>query len=428
MINLLPQEMKQDFHYGRRNSQVLRWLVTVIFGILMLLVVAAIGRLTIQTARNQTLAQKQVLEDQLKTADYDTINGEYSDFSSGLSNVKKLYQQQVLYSRLIRKLGTLLPPGAKITNISIGDKDRAVSLNFDNDAEGMGPTIQLNLTDQSKQVVNKTTQLFNENLILPVAGAPTADNESQKIRFYVSAGGDSNEAKLTSSLKTGGDLAFNAVKPALGNYLIDYNIITANGATGATKSSEELGKDLAGILLSLPQVRSYSVNTSTKAVDFTVRADNLEEARSIEPLLTDSNNSLFIETYTFEDIHYTDGERCTDPYLSKPTCSESAGKCQALAANGCQYTVRAYYDELYKSATARKASEAEKKECLKMSAVCTHLVEASFSQLFSKVDINRVAACTKDASSNISTCPVEMRAEFSNDAKFYLINPAGSSQ
>jgi Tfp pilus assembly protein PilN len=232
MINLLPEEMKEDFHYGRRNSQIIRWLMTVIFGILMLLVVAAIGRLTIQTARNQTLAQKQVVEDQLKTADFDTINGEYSDFSTGLSNVKKLYQQQVLYSRLIRKLGTLLPPGAKITNISISDKDRAVSLNFDNDSEGMGPTIQLNLTDQSKQVANKTTLLFNDNLKLTLGGTPTTDNTDQTVRFYVNASGIDDEKRLKESLKSGGDLAFYAVKPALNGYLIDYDIIMSNGKRG----------------------------------------------------------------------------------------------------------------------------------------------------------------------------------------------------
>lgn len=425
MINLLPEEMKEDFHYGRRNSQIIRWLITVIFGILMLLVVAAIGRLTIQTARNQTLAQKQVVEDQLKTADFDTINGEYSDFSTGLSNVKKLYQQQVLYSRLIRKLGTLLPPGAKITNISIGDKDRAVSLNFDNDSEGMGPTIQLNLTDQSKQVANKTTLLFNDNLKLMLSGTPTTDNADQTIRFYVNASGTNGEEKLANSLKSGGDLAFYAVKPALSGYLIDYDIIMSNGKT-TTKSNAELAKDL-GSNETLPQIRSYSVNTSTKAVDFTVRADTLEEARSIEAQLTDSKNSLFIETYTFEDTHYSDNERCNDPYLVKPTCSETAGKCQAILANGCQYTIRAYYDELYKSASAKETSDAEKKACLNAGVFCSHIVEASYSQLFSKVDINRVAACTKDATSDVSTCPVEMRAEFSNDAKFYLINPGGAT-
>jgi len=425
MINLLPEDVKNNFYYGRKNSQVISWLTTVLFGIAMLLVVAAIGRLTIQTARNQTVVQKQAVEDQLKNANYDTINGQYSEFVDGLGNVKKLYQQQVLYSRLIRKLGTLLPPGTKITNISIGDKDRAISLNFDNEVEGMGPTIQLNLTDQGKQIANKTTPLFNDNIRLPISGTPISDPESKTVRFYVNASGEDGQEKLTNSLKSGGDLAFYTSKTSIGLNLIDYDIIASNGKL-TNKSNEELGRDLTGFL-SVPQIRSYRVNTSTKAVDFTVRADSLEEAKTIEAILTDSKNTLFIETYAFEDTHYTDAERCTDIYLSKQTCSVTAGKCVSVMLNGCQYTIRAYYDELFKTATAKKTTEAETKACLNAGASCTHLVEATYSQLFSKVDINRVASCTKDATTGASTCPVEMRAEFSSDAKFYLINPGGAT-
>ena len=52
MINLLPDDIKEDFSYGRKNSTIIRWLSTVVFGIIVLLIVAAVGRLTIQTARN----------------------------------------------------------------------------------------------------------------------------------------------------------------------------------------------------------------------------------------------------------------------------------------------------------------------------------------------------------------------------------------
>ena len=137
---------------------------------------------------------------------------------------------------------------------------------------------------------------------------------------------------------------------------------------------------------------------------------------------------MFIETYAFEDFDFIKKEKCIDIYTEKATCDSTAKACTPKTRNGCQYIVRAYYDELYKSATLSKVSDSEAKECRDSGSVCTHIVDATYSQLFSKVDINRVATCTKDATNGTSACPVEMRAEFSPDAKFYLINPAGASQ
>lgn len=429
MINLLPTNVKEDFSYGRRNSQIISWLLTVLFGIAILLIVATVGRLTIQTARNQAVVQKELIEQQLVSSDFKTTNDEYSEFVDGLGNVKKLYQQQILYSRLIRKLGTLLPPGAKLTSISIADKDRAIGLNFDNDTDGLGPTIQLNLTDQSKQVADKTSRLFDESLMIKLSGGIETNSDAKTVEFLVNAADLTHEQRLLSSVQNGGEMAFNSIYDQLDGlaYLTDYETLL---------EAPDLVKSIPDTV-SQPQIRSYTVNKDQKAVDFIIRADSIQEAKEIEKSLLSGSNSLFIETYVFEDFQYANNGKCIDEYTKKATCvtecrnsngCDSGTKtCISSSRNGCQYVVRAYYDELFVAATATKVDESTAKKCDQVSKPCTHLVMATYSQMFSKVDINRVAACTKDLTNGTSACPVEMRAEFSQDAKFYLINPSGVS-
>jgi hypothetical protein len=448
MINLLPDPIKEDMVYGRKNRQIINWIVTAVFGVVILFIIAAVGRLTIQTARDQALVQKENMVEQLKVADFDTVSEEYGDYVDGLGSVKKLYGQQILYTRLIRKLGTLLPAGARLTNISLSDKDRAVGLNFDNDTDGLGPVILLNLTDQSKQVSDKTRVLFANNLRIPLAGKPnelgnptiSSDKTKKTLEFAVHSPNGSLDERLTTAALSGGDMAFMLIYDTLEtkNNLVDYKAMSLS-----KKSSEspEITKEKIRTIaetIAEPQIRSYVVRPSLKAVDYLVSADSLEEAKQIQASLLSAPNSIFIEAYTFEDSRHPNKNKCTDEVTGETVCdatcktgtecSVATKVCRATSKNGCRYIVRAYYDELYASMSVKKLSSDESKKCSEGSAFlgCTHIITATYSQLFSKVDTNRVSACTIDPTTGASACPVEMRAEFSEEAKFYLINSGAS--
>lgn len=444
MINLLPDAVKEDMYYGRKNRQIINWIITAVFGVIILFIIAAVGRLTIQTARDQALVQKENMVEQLKVADFDTVSEEYGDYVDGLGSVKKLYGQQILYTRLIRKLGTLLPAGARLTNISLSDKDRAVGLNFDNDADGLGPVILLNLTDQSKQVSDKTRVLFANNLRIPLAGKPnesgitsiTSDTSKKSLEFAVHSPNSTFDDRLSTAAQSGGDMAFMLIYDTLEakNNLVEYKATSLSKKLGDSSSKTSEKVRLISETIVEPQIRSYVVRPSLKAVDYLVSADTLDEAKQLQASLLSAPNSLFIEAYAFEDSRHPNKNRCTDevtadtvcePICKSGTeCSIATKTCRATSKNGCRYIVRAYYDELYASMNVKKLSTEESKKCSENSASlgCTHIVTATYSQLFSKVDTNRVSACTVDPTTGASACPVEMRAEFSEEAKFYLIN------
>jgi hypothetical protein len=113
------------------------------------------------------------------------------------------------------------------------------------------------------------------------------------------------------------------------------------------------------------------------------------------------------------------------------TCKEpDSAKCEPAIENGCQYIVKAYYDEIIADMRLVKLPVNSKLSCAILSEepkACTHEITARYIQLFSKADINSVSTCSVDLTTGSKICPVEIRAEFGPESKFYLINSAAGA-
>lgn len=432
MINLLPPEYKEEISYGRKNRKTLSWATTVGFGILSLLIVTFVGKVTIESAKGQAVTQKASIEDQIKQTKLSDTEKDYTSFINTTNNVKKIYSQEVLYSRLIRKLATLLPPDSKITNISLTDKDKALNLNFSNSRDGLGPVILVNLQNQGIQVSSRTSTLVSNAFGIPLGydtvpdknGQPvqkvTIDPKTKQIEYYIQVGtNQADKDKLESfsnALKNGGEFSYELVKKSISEKHLDDN------------------KPPAGS----PKFNKYVIDTQNRSVDFSFSANSLSEVSAQMGIFSDNPYSAFIETYMFEDKDYLFNQHCLDSKTRKKTCEavcadastscdEDVKVCKPLTERGCMYVVRGYYDELYTNATLSSATAKEKESCLSSQKIaCTHKVTAKYNQLFDSVDINKTSSCSTDTA-GVQKCLVDMRAQFSADAKFYFVNSSGAS-
>jgi hypothetical protein len=432
MINLLPPEYKEEISYGRKNRKTLSWATTVGFGILSLLVVTFVGRATIESAKGQAVAQKASIEDQIKQTKLSDTEKQYASFINSTNNVKKIYSQEVLYSRLIRKLATLLPPDSKLTNISLTDKDKALNLNFSNSKDGLGPVILVNLQNQGIQVSAKTISLVTGAFAIPIGYDSTLDKNGQSIQkvsidpktkqieYFIEVGDSKVEqdklASFKNALKNGGEFSYELVKNSI--------------------ASRHLGDEVPPS--GTPKFTGYSINGQNRSVDFSFSANSSLEVSNQTSLFTDNANAAFIETYMFEDKDYIFSGHCTDKTSRKKTCetvcsdsgttcTDDQKICHPLVNRGCRYIIRGYYDELYTTAVITPTSSKEKEACKSLRQLsCTHKVTAKYNQLFDNVDINKTSACSVDAT-GAQKCLVDIRAQFSPDAKFYFVNTSGVS-
>jgi len=425
VINLLPPTYKEEIDYGRKNHRTLSWATTVAFGILSLLVVTFVGKVTIQSAKGQAVTQKTALEEQMKQVSLSDVEKKYTSFIDTTNNVKKIYSQEVLYSRLIRKLATLLPKDAKITNISLTDKDRALNLNFNNTEDGLGPVILVNLQNQGEQIANRSQALLSSNVFELPIGYTFGDDQTpvikisvdpklKQLEYYIQIGESDKQreslASFKNALKNGGELSYELVK----------------------KSIKDSKLELESTPSDTPHFTGYTIDTNNRSVDFTFSANNFNDVSNVLKLFSDDPNMAFIETYVFEDKDYMFNGHCTNKDKKKtceivckdasPDCGEDRKICKPLDNKGCSYIIRGYYDELYTSASITETTPKEKASCRSsLGQPCTHKVKAKYNQLFDKVDINKTSACSTDTA-GVKKCPVDIRAQFSTSAKFYLLN------
>ncbi len=155
MIDLLPNSIKQDRNYGRRNNVLLRWNISCLLAILGILTIGATGYFFINNATKSAAASKAQTEESIADAKLSEVEAEYKTFSSNLKTVVQILSDQVLFSELLQQIGGVTPTGATLNSISLSDTDNALDLDFTTTAASIAPTIQVNLEDPTNELFDK---------------------------------------------------------------------------------------------------------------------------------------------------------------------------------------------------------------------------------------------------------------------------------
>lgn len=155
MINLMPGEIKEQRSYGRKNVKLLKWTTqaVVLFSILLMAII--LGLNVIYRAQKTSSNEKERLEKKYVNEKYDEIKKSYDEFSGNLTTVTQILSKQVLYSSLLQKIGSVIPPGATLNSISLAGTDNALDLNFSIANETLAPIIQVNLQDEKNKLFEK---------------------------------------------------------------------------------------------------------------------------------------------------------------------------------------------------------------------------------------------------------------------------------
>lgn len=155
MINLLPPEIKESYHYARRNTRLIRWVFAFSFAIAGLAVVSVGGIFYLnQTAES---VQKQVvsLEDTLKRQNQTGIEKEVKDISNDLKLTLQVLSKQVLYSQLLKQLATIIPSNAALSNLNLSKVQGALDITASTANYNAATQLQVNLADPNNKLFSK---------------------------------------------------------------------------------------------------------------------------------------------------------------------------------------------------------------------------------------------------------------------------------
>lgn len=155
MINLLPPEIKQGIMFARRNTVLLQWIMISLAVIIGFLAITLLGQFYLSNTTNSYRAQVANTQADLKRQDLDAVQKRAEDISNNLKLILQVFSKEVLFSKLIRQIGSVMPSKSVLSNIEIGKLDGGLDLTASAQDYQTATQIQVNLQDPSNKLFDK---------------------------------------------------------------------------------------------------------------------------------------------------------------------------------------------------------------------------------------------------------------------------------
>jgi Tfp pilus assembly protein PilN len=157
MINLLPPAVKEDYQYAGRNVGLLRWVASGVVAVIVLGAIGTYGWLNLHQSTKTYTDQVVATQNQLQAAKLQQTNAQVQDITGSFRLVVKVLSQEVLFSKLLKQMATVLPSGANLTNLDIANVASGSGLDITADATNYttATQVQVNLADPANQIFAK---------------------------------------------------------------------------------------------------------------------------------------------------------------------------------------------------------------------------------------------------------------------------------
>lgn len=119
MINLIPPAQKQDIAYGRKNNMLVKWVAGSLIALIGLAIIGGGCLFYLQQDSKTYQASIDEAKSNLKTQNETETLARVGEISGRLNLVVDVLSKEVVFSELIPHLGSLMPEGAILRDLSI---------------------------------------------------------------------------------------------------------------------------------------------------------------------------------------------------------------------------------------------------------------------------------------------------------------------
>ncbi len=187
MINLLPEKLKKDYVYARRNKVLRKYLVISIIGSAGLMLIATFGLILYKNNWNNNQSQINSIQNKLNSENIASTNTQITNFSNTFKLVTKVLSQEILFSKMITAIGASMPSDTALTGLSMNNTSTGINLTADASSYNTATQIQVNLSDPSKGLfknvdiiaINNSGSTGNNNMPFTVSLRALFNNTNQ---------------------------------------------------------------------------------------------------------------------------------------------------------------------------------------------------------------------------------------------------------
>ncbi len=155
MINLLPDAQKSQLFYARLNTKLRRWIFVSMLSVAGIIIIFGAGFMFIHQSISDEKQQVNQREAQLKSQKLEETQKRMADISDSIKLASDVLSKQVLFSKLLNKVGGTMPPGTSLQSLSINSLDGGIDLTAVATNYQSATQVQLNLADPANKIFEK---------------------------------------------------------------------------------------------------------------------------------------------------------------------------------------------------------------------------------------------------------------------------------
>lgn len=155
MINLLPPALKDDYRYASRNTLLRRWTAALILAIVGLGMIGTFGYVTIQSSTDNLSAQVENLQETLKKQKLTETEAQVTDITNSFKLVVQVLSKEVLFSKLLKQIATVIPSNAILANLAINQTTGGVDIVANAADYTTATQVQVNLSDPNNKIFSR---------------------------------------------------------------------------------------------------------------------------------------------------------------------------------------------------------------------------------------------------------------------------------
>jgi Tfp pilus assembly protein PilN len=155
MINLLPPETKESYYYARRNSRLARWIITMGFAFVGLIILSVFGIIIMDQTAKSYDDQVSSMETSLQNQNQAKTEKDVKEISNNLKLAVQVLSKQVLYSQMLKQLATIIPSNTALSNLTISQGQNALDITASTTDYTAATQLQVNLADPNNKIFSK---------------------------------------------------------------------------------------------------------------------------------------------------------------------------------------------------------------------------------------------------------------------------------
>ncbi len=168
MINLIPTSLKEARKYGRLNL-----LIAKLLGGIML--ISFLSAIVMLSGLQLTKADQKFQEDSIaiKTTAYEEVKAyeeQANELKARVANIKKLFEREVTFSKLLVDIASSIPVGAQLTDLSLtGSSTEPLQISANIATQELAGVLRKNLVDSG---IFETADVQSVTFVAGNDGAP----------------------------------------------------------------------------------------------------------------------------------------------------------------------------------------------------------------------------------------------------------------